>query len=195
MDQTDQSPQNATPSYFRMEPHKREEILSHVGSFTQIQYQIFHNICDFWNPALEFNTYIMKTHKPALVNKNQLELLMNKLQDAHMGLLQYKLIENELRPYRIVLTEKESPLFYYYVCEEILYRHYYENGHPFITTKSFEKYSLALQGKFISPLEPKVLGPSFHSAMQSQRLIFGISRQNRPPILSPRECSMNTSIF
>ena len=185
MDQIEKSPQNATPSYFSMEPHKREEILSHVGSFTQTQYQIFHNICDFWNPALEFNTYIMKTHKPALVNKNQLELLMNKLQDAHMGLLQYKLIENELRPFRIVLTEKESPLFYYYVCEEILFRHYYEHGHPFITTKSFEKYNLTLQGKYISPLEPKVLGPSFHRAMQPQRLIFGISRHNKPPILIP----------
>ncbi len=185
MDESHQSSQEAIPSYFKMEPHKREEILSHVGSFTQVQYQIFHNICDFWDPALEFNKYVLKTSKPALVNKNQLELLMNKLQDAHMGLLQYKLMENELKPFRIVLTEKDSSLFYYYVCEEVLYRHYYENGHPFITTKHFEKYNIALPGKFLSPLEPKVLGPAFHEVMIPQRHIFGIYRHNKPPILLP----------
>ena len=185
MDTTDQTKQDATPSYFKMEPHQREEILSHIGSFSQIQYQIFHSICDFWDPALEYNKYILKAKKPALVNKNQLELLMNKIQDAHMGLLQYKLTENELRPHRIVLTEKDSPYFYYYICEEVLYRNYYENGHPFITAKNLEKHELNLPGKFITPIEPKILGPAFHAKMIPRHKIFGITRHNRSPIIIP----------
>ena len=180
-----QTPQNATPSYFNLEPHKREEVLAQIGSFTQIQYQIFHNICDFWDPALDYNQYVLKTNKPALTGGNQLELLMNKIQDAHMGLLQYRLVDSELKPARLVLTEKDSIYFYYYICEEVLYRNVYESGHPFITVKTFDKYGITFPGEMITPLDPKSLSPGFHKKMMPQCTIFGITRRNRSPILIP----------
>ena len=185
MAQDSQTSKSAVPSYFSLEPHKREEVLAQIGSFTQIQYQIFHNICDFWDPALDYNQYVLKTKRPALAGGNQLELLMNKIQDAHMGLLQYRLVDSELKPARLVLTEKDSSYFYYYVCEEVLYRNVYENGHPFITVKTFDKYGISLPGEMITPLDPKSLSPGFHKKMMPHCTIYGITRRNRSPILIP----------
>ena len=188
MDRNDHTTQENIPSYFNLEPHKREEILAQIGSFSQVQYQIFHNICSFWEPALDYNKYILKTQKSTLIGKNQLELLFNKIQDARMGLLQYKLVEDELKPHRLILTEKDSLLFYYYTAEEILSRNFLESGHPFITLKSFDKYGLTLPEGFITALEPRLLGPGFHREVKSRKIIYGITRRNRSPILIPSEC-------
>lgn len=185
MNQDNRTDQGGSPAFFNLDTHKREEMLSQIGGFTQIQYQIFHNICDFQDPALDYNKYVLKTKKPALIANNQLELLMNKIQEAHMGLLQYRLSGDELKPHRIILTDKDSPFFYYYICEEALYRNVNENGHPFITMKTLDKYGLTLSGKIISPLEAKMLSPVFHKKMIPQRKIFGITRRNRSPILIP----------
>ncbi|OQY35256.1 MAG: hypothetical protein B6241_01820 [Spirochaetaceae bacterium 4572_59] len=185
MNKDNQTGPDASPAFFNLDTHTREEMLSQIGGFTQIQYQIFHNICDFQEPALDYNKYVLKTQKPALIANNQLELLMNKIQEAHMGLLQYRLSGEELKPHRIILTDKDSLYFYYYICEEALYRNVDENGHPFITMKTLDKYGLTLPGKYVTPLEAKELSPEFHKKMIPQRTIFGITRRNRSPILIP----------
>jgi len=183
--QTDEKNSEATPEFFRMESFRREEFLSQIGSFSQVQYQLFHNICDFWQPALDYNHFILKSSKSALAANNQLEILMNKLREAHVGLLQFDLVGGELKPGRIILADKESFHFYYYAAEDLLARNISESGHPFITLQTFEKTDLILPGTYITPLEPALLSPGFIGKTREDPVLYGLSRKNRSPLLIP----------
>ena len=172
------------PEYFRMETFRREEFLAQIGSFTQVQYQLFHNICEFWNPVLDYNHFILKSSKSFLASNNQLELLMGKLKAAHIGLLQYRLVDGEIKKGRIILSEKDAMPFYYYLAEDLLIRHIYENKHPFLTIKAFEDDGISLPSDLITPLETSMLSPAFAEKPGDLKII-GINRKMKSPILFP----------
>ncbi|MDC7235672.1 MAG: hypothetical protein PQJ58_20785 [Spirochaetales bacterium] len=172
------------PEYFRMESFRREEYLSQVGSFTQVQYQLFHNLCDFWDPALDYNQFILKSAKSFLASNNQLELLMGKLKAAHIGLLQYALIDGELKASRIVMTEKDDLLFYYYLGEDLLARQIHDNPHPYLTAKAYDDDGISLPSDMITPLETSMLSPGY-AAENREPIIIGINRKMKAPLLIP----------
>jgi len=172
------------PEYFRMETFRREEFLAQIGSFTQVQYQLFHNICDFWNPVLDYNHFILKSSKSFLASNNQLELLMGKLKAAHLGLLQYRLVDGEIKAGRIILSEKDAMPFYYYLAEDLMARQIHDNNHPFLTIKAFEDDGISLPTDLITPLESSMLSPGFAERGGGLKII-GINRKMKSPILLP----------
>lgn len=172
------------PEYFRMESFRREEFLAQIGSFTQVQYQLFHNICDFWDPALDYNQFILKSSKSFLASNNQLELLMSKIKAAHIGLLQYALIEGEIKASRIILCDKDTLPFYYYLAEDYMARHILEHTHPFLTEKSYDDDGISLPPEMITPLDSSMLSPGF-AEKQKNPIIIGINRKMKAPILIP----------
>jgi len=172
------------PEYFRMETYRREEFLAQIGSFTQVQYQLFHNICDFWNPVLDYNHFILKSSKSFLASNNQLELLMGKLKAAHVGLLQYRLVDGEIKAGRIILSDKDGMPFYYYLTEDLFVRHIFEKKHPFLTIKAFEDDGISLPSDLITPLESSMLSPGYAEKSEGLKII-GINRKMKSPILFP----------
>ncbi|WP_114630871.1 hypothetical protein [Oceanispirochaeta sp. M1] len=173
-----------TPEYFRMESFRREEYLSQLGSFTQVQYQLFHNLCDFWEPVLDYNQFILKSSKSFLASNNQLELLMGKLKAAHIGVLQYAIIEGELKASQIILTEKDDLAFYYYLGEDLLARQIYENPHPYLTAKAYDDEGISLPADMITPLDTSMLSPGY-AAENKELIIIGINRKMKAPLLIP----------
>ncbi|QEN08629.1 hypothetical protein EXM22_11770 [Oceanispirochaeta crateris] len=173
-----------TPAYFHMESFRREEVLAQIGSFTQVQYQLFHNICEFWNPVLDYNHFILKSSKSFLASNNQLELLMGKLKAAHMGLLQYGVNDGEMKASRIILCDKDAFPFFYYLTEDFFARHIFEHKHPFLTIKAFDDDGITLPVDMITPLETSMLSPGFASQNKDLKII-GINRKMKSPILLP----------
>ena len=173
------------PEYFHMESFRREEFLSQLGSFTQVQYQLFHNLCDFWNPVLPYNQFILKSSKSFLASNNQLELLMDKLKAAHIGLLQYALVEGELKAHRIILSDKNSPAFYYYLCEDLLARHIFTQKQPFITEKVFDDDGIALPKDRMTVMESRMLSPGFEESSRESPVIIAVPRKMKDPLLIP----------
>jgi hypothetical protein len=172
------------PEYFRMESFRREEYLSQLGSFTQVQYQLFHNLCDFWEPVLDYNQFILKSSKSFLASNNQLELLMEKLKAAHIGILQYAVIEGELKASRIILTEKDDLAFYYYLGEDLLIRQIHNNPHPYLTAKAYDDEGISLPINMITPMENSMLSPGYAST-NKEPVIIGINRKMKAPLLIP----------
>ncbi len=168
-----------------MESFRREEFLSQLGSFTQVQYQLFHNICDFWSPVLEYNQFILKSSKSFLASNNQLELLMDKLKGAHIGLLQYSLIDGELKASRIILSDKNDFSFFYYLCEDLLARHIFNNKQPFITEKVFDDEGIALPKDMMTILEQRMLSPGFAETSKKRPVIIAVPRKLKDPLLLP----------
>ncbi len=172
------------PDFFHMETFRREEFLSQVGSFTQVQYQLFHTICDFWEPVLDYNQFILKSAKSFLASNNQIELLMDKLKAAHIGLLQYALVEGDLKPARIILSEKGAPEFYYYLGEDLMARQIHDNPHPFLTGKAFDTEGVNLPDELVTPLENRMISPGYAQSLKTP-VIIGIPRTMKSPILLP----------
>jgi hypothetical protein len=173
------------PQFYHMESFRREEFLSQLGSFTQVQFQLFHNLCDFWLPVLEYNQFILKSSKSFLASNNQLELLMDKLKAAHIGLLQYTLIDGELKAHRIILSEKNDFSFYYYLCEDLLARQILNNKQPFMTEKAFDDEGIALPKDMMTILESRMLSPGFAEASKEKPLIIAVPRKMKAPLLLP----------
>jgi hypothetical protein len=173
-----------SPEYFHMETFRREEFLAQIGSFTQVQYQLFHNICEFWNPVLDYNHFILKSSKSFLASNNQLELLMGKLKSAHMGLLQYGLNDGEIKASRIILSDKDGLPFFYYLTEDLFARHMFEHKQPYLTIKAFDDEGITLPGDMITPLETTMLSPGFLKRNKDLKII-GINRKMKSPILFP----------
>ena len=173
------------PQYYRMESFRREEFLSQLGSFTQIQYQLFHNLCDFWSPVLDYNQFILKSSKSFLASNNQLELLMGKLKAAHIGLLQYTLVDGELKANRIILSDKNDFSFYYYLCEDLLARHIFNNKQPFITEKAFDDEGIDLPKDMITIMESRMLSPGFAETSKEKPAIIAVPRKLKDPLLIP----------
>ena len=172
------------PEYFHMETFRREEFLSQVGSFTQVQYQLFHTICDFWEPVLDYNQFILKSAKSFLASNNQIELLMDKLKAAHVGLLQYTDINGELKPSRIILSEKDSREFYYYLGEDLMVKQIHDHPHPFMTAKAYDDEGISLPEGMVTHLENSMLSPGYAGSV-NEPVLIGIPRTMKSPILLP----------
>ncbi len=162
------------PAVFQMDLSKREGFLSQIGSFTQEQRRIFHRICDFYDPSLDYNRFVLHAGKDILFANNQIEVLMKKIRSAHYGLLKFQLLEGELKPNRIVLCDRDSIEFYNNIIEDEIQRILMEENRPFLTREELEEQNLAVPYEFIDTVGPETLSPGFIRGGAKQNKIYSI---------------------
>ncbi|MDC7233362.1 MAG: hypothetical protein PQJ58_09015, partial [Spirochaetales bacterium] len=158
---TEVQEQKELPSVFQMDLPKREEFLSQVGSFTQEQRRIFHRICDFYDPFLDYNRFVLHAGKDILFANNQIEILMKKLKRAHYGLLEFKFIDGELKPSRIVVTNRDAVEFYNSLINDEIQRNLMDEGKPFLTMEEMEEQNLTVPFDYLESIGPEQLSPGF----------------------------------
>ncbi|MBF9015640.1 MULTISPECIES: hypothetical protein [unclassified Oceanispirochaeta] len=149
------------PSVFQMDLPKREEFLSQVGSFTQEQRRIFHRICDFFDPSLDYNRFVLHAGKDILFANNQIEILMKKIKNAHYGLLKFQVVDGELKPNRIVITNRDSIEFYTSLIDDEIQRNLLDESKPFLAMEELEEQNLTVPFDFVDSIGPEVLSPAF----------------------------------
>lgn len=166
--------QKELPSVFNMDLPKREEFLSQVGSFTQEQRRIFHRICDFYDPALDYNRFVLHAGKDILFANNQIEILMKKIKNAHYGLLQFKLLEGELKPNRIIICNRDSLEFYSSLIDDEIQRNLLDDNKPFLTMAELEEQNLSIPFDFVEATGPEALSPGFIKKNRGSVRIYSI---------------------
>ena len=160
------------PGVFQMELSQREEFLSQVGSFTQEQRRIFHRICDFFDPMLDYNRFVLHAGKDILFANNQIEILMRKIRNAHYGLLKFKNDQGELKPDKIIITNRDSSFFYKNLVEDEIQRLMLDDNRVYLTLEEMEKSNLRLPFDLVETIYPETISPRFIDEIKSEEKIY-----------------------
>ncbi|OQY34245.1 MAG: hypothetical protein B6241_05510 [Spirochaetaceae bacterium 4572_59] len=182
LESTDQEKVNL-PTVFQMDLSQREEFLSQIGSFTQEQRRIFHRICDFFDPMLDYNRFVLHAGKDILFANNQIEILMRKIRTAHYGLLKFKNDQGELKPDRIIICNRDSNVFYLNVIEDEIQRMMLDNSQPFLSLDSMAKNMLKIPYDLVETIYPDSLSPLSFKNMKDDEKIITISLKTGGSIL------------
>ena len=160
------------PAVFQMDLSQREEFLSQVGSFTQEQRRIFHRICDFYDPMLDYNRFVLHAGKDILFANNQIEILMKKIRNAHYGLLKFKNDQGELKPDRIIITNRDSKPFYKHLIEDEIQRLMLDDSRGFISLEEMEKLNFRVPFDLVETQYPDVLSPQYVQKLKEDDKIY-----------------------
>jgi hypothetical protein len=180
---TDVQETKELPSVFQMDLPKREEFLSQVGSFTQEQRRIFHRICDFFDPALDYNRFVLHAGKDILFANNQIEILMKKIKNAHYGLLKFQVVDGELKPNKIIITNRDSIEFYACLIEDEIQRNLLDESKSFLTMEEMEEQNLSIPFDFVDSIEAEELSPSFISKNKNENKIYSLKLKTGATLL------------
>jgi len=165
---------SSLPSVYQMDLPKREEFLSQVGSFTQEQRRIFHRICDFFDPMLDYNRFVLHAGRDILFANNQIEILMKKIRNAHYGLLKFRNIDGELKPDRIVITDRDSRIFYQNLVEDEIQRILLDESRGLLSLDELDKMNIRIPFDMVETIYPEQLSPGFLQAAKEEGRIFTI---------------------
>ncbi len=171
------------PAVFQMDLPKREEFLSQVGSFTQEQRRIFHRICDFYDPALDYNRFVLHAGKDILFANNQIEILMKKLKNAHYGLLQFHVHEGELKPEKIIISNRDSKEYYSALIDDEIQRILLDETRSFLTLDELEEMNQHVPFDMVETITPEVLAPKAFSAARGPNRILSLHLKHGVPLL------------
>ena len=160
------------PTVFQMDLSQREEFLSQVGSFTQEQRRIFHRICDFYDPMLDYNRFVLHAGKDILFANNQIEILLKKIRNAHYGLLKFKNDQGELKPDRIIITNRDSRDFYKHLIEDEIQRLMLDDSRGFISLEEMEKLNFRIPFDLVETQYPDVLSPQYIQKLKESDKIY-----------------------
>ena len=160
------------PAVFQMDLSQREEFLSQVGSFTQEQRRIFHRICDFFDPMLDYNRFVLHAGKDILFANNQIEILMRKIRNAHYGLLKFKNDQGELKPDRIIITNRDSQGFYKHLIEDEIQRLTLDDSRSFLTLEEMEKGNFRIPYDLVETIYPESVSPQYITKVAEEDKIF-----------------------
>jgi len=183
----DQSVKDETqqlPTVFMMDLQKREEFLSQIGSFTQEQRRIFHRICDFYDPALDFNRFILHAGKDILFANNQIEILMKKVRTAHYGLLKFRHIDGELKPDKIIISNRDSHEYFLNLIEDEIQRNLLNDGFEFLKMEDLEEQNQRVPFDFLETMQPKTLSPRYLEHHRNGSAMFTIPLKTGGAILT-----------
>ncbi|HKJ85088.1 MAG TPA: hypothetical protein VKA06_03380, partial [Spirochaetia bacterium] len=103
---------SAQPDYVSFEPKGREEVLSHIGSFSPAERSVFQRLCDAWAPEIDVERFLRGARTSAEQELTALERLVAKLRTAQIGVLTTTATESGRTPDKVVLRSQGSPEFW-----------------------------------------------------------------------------------
>ncbi len=107
------------PAYFRKDRVARDEFLSQLGHFNEEQRSVFNRLCDMWEPDLLYRKFFSRAGHEFLNTDVLLHTLMNHLERGNCGLIANTVRQGELEKERIILTDRNSPRFWYWFVENL----------------------------------------------------------------------------
>jgi len=105
------------PSYFRKDRVGRDEFLSQLGHFGEEHRALFNQLCDMWEPDMPYSKFFAKAGHEYLNAEATLHTLMTHLEKGNCGLISTIVKDGQLEKDRIILTDRDSPRFFYWLVE------------------------------------------------------------------------------
>ncbi len=173
------------PAVFHMSPSERDKYLSQVGSFTQEQHRIFHRICDFLDPALDYSRFVLHAGEDFSFSDNQIESLMKKLRSARLGLLVYRAEKGSLKPHRIVLCDRDSREFYLALLDDEMQKIRLDDSLPWPTIHALAETGVHIPRDLIENISANALSPGFVEQGQKENQLYNIGLSEHQHILVP----------
>ena len=127
------------PSYFRKDRVGRDEFLSQLGHFGEEHRALFSRLCDMWEPDMPYSKFFSKAGHEYLNANATLNTLMNHLERGNCGLILNTVNNGQLEKDRIILTDRDSPRFWYWYVENLWQSCRYSDRDPFPTVNSVKK--------------------------------------------------------
>ncbi|MDF1567872.1 MAG: hypothetical protein RQ801_07395 [Spirochaetaceae bacterium] len=125
------------PSYFRKDRTGRDEFLSQLGHFGEEHRALFSRLCDMWEPDLPYSKFFSKAGHEYLNAEATLHTLMIHLEKGNCGLIANTVRDGKLEKDRIILTDRDSPRFWYWLVENSWHECRVADRKPFPTLGSF----------------------------------------------------------
>jgi hypothetical protein len=125
------------PSYFRKDRTGRDEFLSQLGHFGEEHRALFSRLCDMWEPDLPYSKFFSKAGHEYLNAEATLHTLMIHLEKGNCGLIANTVRDGKLEKDRIILTDRDSPRFWYWLVENSWQECRVADRKPFPTLGSF----------------------------------------------------------
>lgn len=105
------------PAYFRKDRVGRDEFLSQLGHFGEEHRALFSRLCDMWEPDMPYSKFFAKAGHEYLNADATLHTLMTHLEGGNCGLITNTVRDGVLEKDRIILTDRDSPRFWYWLVE------------------------------------------------------------------------------
>ncbi len=105
------------PSYFRKDRTGRDEFLSQLGHFGEEHRALFSQLCDMWEPDMPYSKFFTKAGHEYLNADTTLHTLMVHLEKGNCGLISNTVRDGQLEKDRIILADRDSPRFFYWLVE------------------------------------------------------------------------------
>ena len=105
------------PAYFRKDRVGRDEFLSQLGHFREEHRALFSRLCDMWEPDMPYSKFFTKAGHEYLDANAVLHTLMTHLERGNCGLISNTVRDGQLEKDRIILTDRDSPRFWYWLVE------------------------------------------------------------------------------
>lgn len=113
---------SAQPDYVSFDQKGRDELLSQIGSFAPEERALFHRLCDAWSTRMDAKQFLETSTSSEANQRTALERLMAKLRTAQIGVLTTTNGPEGREPDQIILTTRDSLLFWTGVVEEAIMR-------------------------------------------------------------------------
>jgi len=113
---------SAQPDYVSFEPKGREEVLSHIGSFSPTERSVFQRLCDTWAPEIDVARFLKGAQTSAEQELTALERLVAKLRTAQIGVLTTTGTDSGRVPNKVILRSQGSPDFWVALLGETIDR-------------------------------------------------------------------------
>lgn len=105
------------PAYFRKDRVGRDEFLSQLGHFGEEHRAIFSRLCDMFEPDMAYSKFFAKAGHEYLNADATLHTLMIHLEGGNCGLIANTVRDGQIEKDRIILCDRDSPRFWYWLVE------------------------------------------------------------------------------
>lgn len=173
------------PGYFGMDRMGRDEFLSQVGHFSEEQRTLFSLLCDMWEPDIPYAKFLTKARHDHMNAEPALNAIMSQLERGKCGLIVCSAGEDRLEKSRVILTERDSPRFWYWSVENAWHRAQADESLPFPALGDFSHYE-SFPNDSLEPLSLADISESFVRGRGSEVRLYTLSDLTDSPfILTP----------
>lgn len=148
------------PAYFRKDRVGRDEFLSQLGHFGEEHRALFSRLCDMWEPDMSYSKFFAKAGHEYLNADASLHTLMTHLEGGNCGLITNTVRDGQLEKDRIILTDRDSPRYWYWLVENRWQACRVSDRLPYPTVASVKKKG-SFPGDVLQPLSLAEISDSF----------------------------------
>ena len=145
------------PGYVTMDEKEREEFLSDIGTFSPAEREVFHRLCNAWEPEIPYSRISGGTSS----EQNNLDRLIEKLRVHGYGLIRTSVEGRKSQKTAVVLTSRWDIRYCVTLLDEEILR-LLDSGSPvFATEHQLRTNGVALPDEFVRPADFDTLARAY----------------------------------